>query len=48
MGDVAWSFLGGALIVAIIYMLARPGSPAAAVISDTGAALTSLVKAAVS
>jgi hypothetical protein len=45
--DTVWSFLSGVLIIAILVVLARPGSGAAAAVNDVGGALTSLVKASV-
>lgn len=46
MSDTLWEFATGAVIVAVIFMLARPGSPAANAIKVVGDALTSLVKTA--
>lgn len=46
-GKLAWEIISGCIILAIIYMLARPGSPAATAINDVSSALTALVTTAV-
>jgi hypothetical protein len=38
-----WSVITGVIILAIIYMLVRPGSPAATAIAQVGNALSALV-----
>jgi hypothetical protein len=48
MNDIAWQFISGIAILAIIFMLVRPGAPAAAAIEDTSKALSGLVKTATS
>jgi hypothetical protein len=42
--DDLWQFLIGVVILAIIFMLARPGAPAAAAIQDLSNALSGLVR----
>jgi hypothetical protein len=44
----AWSLLQGVIILAIIYMLVRPGSAASTAVTDIGGALKNIVTAAVS
>jgi hypothetical protein len=44
--DDVWQFIIGAIIVAIIYMLVRPGAPAAAAVQDVSTALAGLIKTA--
>lgn len=44
--DAIWQFLIGVIILAIIFMLARPGSPTAAAIQDVSDALSGLVRTA--
>lgn len=44
--DDIWQFLIGVIIVAIIYMLVRPGAPAAAAVQDVSTALSNLIKTA--
>jgi hypothetical protein len=47
LGDLRlWDFITGVIILGILYGLARPGSKAAAAISDVATALISLVGAA--
>lgn len=46
MRDYAAQFLAGALYVAILYTLVRPGSPAAGAIKTVGSALTAVVGSA--
>lgn len=48
MADTVWSMLTAILIIAIVYMLVRPGSPAGAAVKDIGSALQDLVSTAVS
>jgi len=43
MGDAVWQLIVGAVIIAIIFMLARPGSPAAKGIAQVSDALASLI-----
>jgi len=44
MSDNIWQFLIGVMILAVVFMVARPGAPAAAAIEDISTALTNLVK----
>lgn len=44
MSDDIWQFLIGVMILAVIFMVARPGAPAAAAIEDLSNALTNLIK----
>jgi len=44
--DDIWQFVIGVIIVAIVFMLARPGSPAATAIEDVSKALAGLVRTA--
>ena len=46
MSEAIWRLITGALIVAIIYMMVRPGSKAATAVTDVGDALGKLVTAA--
>lgn len=46
MTDGIWSLMTGVIIVAIVFMLARPNSPAANAIADVSKALTALVTTA--
>jgi hypothetical protein len=39
-----WAIISGVIILGIIYMLARPGSPAATAIQQVSDALTALVQ----
>lgn len=41
-----WSVISGVIILGIIYMLVRPGSPAASAVTQVGDALTALVQTA--
>lgn len=41
--DDVWQFIIGIMILAIIFMLVRPGAPAAAAITDVSKALSGLV-----
>jgi Na+-transporting NADH:ubiquinone oxidoreductase subunit NqrB len=43
MGDAVWQLVIGAIIIGIIFMLARPGSPAAQGIAQVSNALASLI-----
>lgn len=45
-GDLTWELVTGAIIVAVIYMLVRPGSPAASAVEQVSAALSALVATA--
>lgn len=38
-----WDLIAGAFLLAIIFMLVRPGSPAAAAVKDVSDTLTSLI-----
>jgi len=44
--DDVWQFIIGVMILAIIFMVARPGAPAASAITDVSTALANLVKTA--
>jgi hypothetical protein len=44
--DTIWSLLSGILVITIVYMLVRPGSPAAQAVADVTSALTNLIKTA--
>jgi hypothetical protein len=44
--DAIWRLITGALVVAIIYMIVRPGSKAATAVTDISGALRKLVTAA--
>jgi hypothetical protein len=41
--DALWEFIIGSFIVSIIFMLVRPGAPAAAAITDVTKALSGLI-----
>lgn len=43
MKGVVWEFLIGAVYVAIVYSLVRPGSPAASVIKTVSSAMVGIV-----
>jgi hypothetical protein len=47
MSDWIWRIVTGVLILAILYVLVRPGSKAATAVTDIGSAMTHLVTAAV-
>jgi hypothetical protein len=44
--DTFWQVLTGAIILAIIFMLVRPNSPAASAVASVSGALTALVTTA--
>ena len=44
--DDIWQFIIGTIILGIIFMLVRPGGPAAAAINDVSKALSGLVRTA--
>ena len=46
MGDYVWQFVVGVMFLAIVFMLVRPGSPAAIAIKDVSTALSGLVQTA--
>lgn len=46
MKDEIWQFIVGVMIVAVVFMLVRPGSPAAVAIKDVSTALSGLVQTA--
>lgn len=48
LSDGAWSLLAGIVMLAIVYMLVRPGSVAAGAVKDISATLKNIVTAAVS
>lgn len=41
-----WDLIAGAFLIGIIFMLVRPGSPAAGAVTDLSNALTSLIATA--
>lgn len=41
-----WDLIAGFFLIAIIYMLVRPGSPAAQAVQDLGNTLTALISTA--
>ncbi len=45
-GDLTWHIIVGLFIIAITFMLVRPGAPAARAVTDVSNALASLVKQA--
>jgi hypothetical protein len=47
MSEIAWRLVAGVLILAILFVLVRPGSSATKAITDITGALTALVKSAV-
>lgn len=44
--DTVWQLIVGAIILAIIFLLVRPGAPTAAAIQDVSDALQGLLKTA--
>jgi hypothetical protein len=42
--DIAWQFLIGSLMIALVYMLVRPGAPVSAAIEDVSNALSGLIR----
>jgi len=46
MSDNIWSLITGAVILGVVFMLMRPGSPALQAVTSVSSALTSLVKTA--
>lgn len=46
MKDTLWELLVGVFIVAVVFMVARPGAPAAQAVSNISGALEELVKQA--
>jgi hypothetical protein len=44
--DTLWQVATGAVIIAIVYMLVRPGSPGAKAVADISGALASMIKTA--
>jgi hypothetical protein len=46
--DTIWAALSGAVIIAILFVLVKPGSTAAASVTATGGAIADLLKLAVS
>jgi hypothetical protein len=48
LSDGAWSLLQGIIILAIVYMLVRPGSIASQAVTQVGTTLKDIVTAAVS
>lgn len=44
--DLAWTLLTGVVIVAILFVLVRPGSTAAQAVTDVGSAMASLLMTA--
>ena len=48
MSEGAWSLLAGIVMLAIVYMLVRPGSVAATAVKDVSTTLKNIVTSAVS
>lgn len=48
MSEGAWALMSGIVILAIVYMLVRPGSVAATAVKDVSTTLKNIVTAAVS
>lgn len=48
MSEGTWALLSGIVILAIVYMLVRPGSVAATAVKDVSTTLKNIVTAAVS
>ena len=46
MSDTAWQLITGAIIVAVVYMLVRPGSPASTAIEQVSSALAATIATA--
>jgi hypothetical protein len=46
MKDTAWEILVGIFVIAVIFMLVRPGSPAAQAVADVSNALASMISTA--
>ena len=46
MADLAWSLVVGILVIAILYVLVRPGSAASTAVSEIGKSMVSLVSLA--
>lgn len=46
MKDTIWEVLVGVFIVAVVYMLVRPGSPAAKAVADVSNALAAMISTA--
>jgi hypothetical protein len=44
--DMIWQVIIGALMIAVIYMLVRPGAPTATAVTDISDALSALIKTA--
>lgn len=48
MGEILWTSAIGALMLATLFVLVRPGSPALAAIKDVTGALAALIQTATS
>jgi len=44
MTDTAWQLLTGVFVVTIVFMLVRPGSPAAQAVADVSSALAAITQ----
>jgi len=47
MGDIVWQVLTGVVIIAIMFILVRPGSNAGQAITDTTGAVAALIRTTV-
>lgn len=47
MKDATWQILSAIFIIALVYMLVRPSSPAGDAVKDIGTALTNMIQTAV-
>jgi hypothetical protein len=45
-GDLFWEFIIGVLILAVVFMIVRPGAPVNAAITGIGNALAAIVQTA--
>lgn len=48
MSKYVWEYLTGVAVLAIVYMLVRPGSPAAQAVKDISDALQTLIRTSTS
>jgi hypothetical protein len=44
--DTIWSMVTGILVIVVVFMLVRPGSPAAKAVADVSNALANMIKTA--
>ena len=47
MSEIVWRLVGGVLVLAILFVLVRPGSSATKAVTDVTSALSALVRSAV-